>query len=178
MIRFMFFLSMRNYATRIDTWLMDDRDIVCRVLILAKGTAVQKSFIVPLFALQAPASVVSWIKYVARSHFVFYWLVYMVNCYFSTKICSVFSSYQHLKKNWSVFLTLIANWTYRGRYGVWTAFVALLIRLFFYIPGMFSYSSCVIKEILKERRFMMLGYNPCMGYYVYPYGNILIFKIT
>ena len=44
----------------------------------------QKSFIVPLFALQAPASVVSWIK---------------------------------------------------GRYGVWTAFVALLIRLFFYIPG-------------------------------------------
>ncbi|KAK7369197.1 hypothetical protein VNO80_11232 [Phaseolus coccineus] len=54
------------------------------VLILAKGTAVQKSFIVPLFALQAPASVVSWIK---------------------------------------------------GRYGVRTAFLALLIRLFFYIPG-------------------------------------------
>ncbi|BAT73555.1 cold-regulated 413 inner membrane protein 2, chloroplastic-like isoform X1 [Vigna umbellata] len=54
------------------------------VLILAKGTAVPKSYIVPLFALQAPAGVVSWIK---------------------------------------------------GRYGVWTAFLALLIRLFFYIPG-------------------------------------------
>ncbi|KAG4999993.1 hypothetical protein JHK87_021065 [Glycine soja] len=54
------------------------------VLILARGTAVPKSYIVPLFALQAPAGVVSWIK---------------------------------------------------GRYGVWTAFLALLIRLFFYIPG-------------------------------------------
>ncbi|RDX75538.1 Cold-regulated 413 inner membrane protein 2, chloroplastic [Mucuna pruriens] len=54
------------------------------VLILARGTAVPKSYIVPLFALQAPAGVISWIK---------------------------------------------------GRYGVWTAFLALLIRLFFYIPG-------------------------------------------
>ncbi|TKY60107.1 Cold-regulated 413 inner membrane protein 2 [Spatholobus suberectus] len=54
------------------------------VLILAKGTAVPKSYIVPLFALQAPAGVVSWIK---------------------------------------------------GRYGVWAAFLALLVRLFFYIPG-------------------------------------------
>lgn len=33
-----------------------------RVLMLAKGTAVPKSFIVPLFALQAPANVISWIK--------------------------------------------------------------------------------------------------------------------
>ncbi|XP_027346334.1 cold-regulated 413 inner membrane protein 2, chloroplastic-like isoform X2 [Abrus precatorius] len=54
------------------------------VLILAKGTAVPKSYIVPLFALQAPAGVVAWIK---------------------------------------------------GRYGVWAAFLALLVRLFFYIPG-------------------------------------------
>lgn len=54
------------------------------VLILAKGTAVPKSFIVPLFALQAPAAVFSWIK---------------------------------------------------GRYGVWSAFLALLVRLFFHIPG-------------------------------------------
>ncbi|XP_004504237.1 cold-regulated 413 inner membrane protein 1, chloroplastic isoform X2 [Cicer arietinum] len=54
------------------------------VLILAKGTAVPKSFIVPLFALQAPAGVVAWIK---------------------------------------------------GRYGLWSAFLALLVRLFFYIPG-------------------------------------------
>ncbi|XP_020216126.1 cold-regulated 413 inner membrane protein 2, chloroplastic [Cajanus cajan] len=54
------------------------------ILILAKGTAVPKSYIVPLFALQAPVGVVSWIK---------------------------------------------------GRYGVWTAFLALLVRLFFFIPG-------------------------------------------
>ncbi|KAK3206056.1 hypothetical protein Dsin_020102 [Dipteronia sinensis] len=54
------------------------------VLMLVKGTAVQKSFLVPLFALQAPASVISWIK---------------------------------------------------GDYGIWTAFLALLVRLFFFIPG-------------------------------------------
>ncbi|KAL5772043.1 hypothetical protein ACOSQ2_011967 [Xanthoceras sorbifolium] len=54
------------------------------VLMLAKGTAVQKSFLVPLFALQAPESVISWIK---------------------------------------------------GDYGIWTAFLALLVRLFFFIPG-------------------------------------------
>ncbi|CAL0306497.1 unnamed protein product [Lupinus luteus] len=54
------------------------------VLILARGTPVQKSFIVPLFALQAPTSVISWIK---------------------------------------------------GRYGLWSAFLALLVRLFFHIPG-------------------------------------------
>ncbi|XP_057420240.1 cold-regulated 413 inner membrane protein 1, chloroplastic-like [Lotus japonicus] len=54
------------------------------VLILAKGTTVPKSFIVPLFALQAPAGFIAWIK---------------------------------------------------GSYGMWAAFLALLVRLFFYIPG-------------------------------------------
>ncbi|KAG6642205.1 hypothetical protein I3843_09G122600 [Carya illinoinensis] len=54
------------------------------VLLVASGTAVQKSFIVPLFALQAPASIISWMK---------------------------------------------------GEYGFWAAFLALLIRLFFFIPG-------------------------------------------
>ncbi|KAI3741510.1 hypothetical protein L1987_59184 [Smallanthus sonchifolius] len=54
------------------------------VLMFSKGTAIQKSFLVPFFALQAPASLVSWIK---------------------------------------------------GEYGIWTAFLALLVRLFFYIPG-------------------------------------------
>ncbi|KAL2494589.1 Cold-regulated inner membrane protein 1 [Forsythia ovata] len=54
------------------------------VLMLTRGTAIHKSFLVPLFALQAPASIVSWIK---------------------------------------------------GEYGIWTAFLALLIRLFFFIPG-------------------------------------------
>ncbi|GAU18770.1 hypothetical protein TSUD_80590 [Trifolium subterraneum] len=54
------------------------------VLILARGTTVPKSFIVPLFALQAPAGVFAWIQ---------------------------------------------------GRYGVWSAFLALLVRLFFHIPG-------------------------------------------
>ncbi|XP_045825650.1 cold-regulated 413 inner membrane protein 2, chloroplastic-like [Trifolium pratense] len=54
------------------------------ILILARGTTVPKSFIVPLFALQAPAGVFAWIK---------------------------------------------------GRYGVWSAFLALVVRLFFHIPG-------------------------------------------
>ncbi|KAI4370983.1 hypothetical protein MLD38_019267 [Melastoma candidum] len=54
------------------------------VLMLAKGTAVQKSFLVPLLALQAPSSIISWMK---------------------------------------------------GEYGAWAAFLALLVRLFFYIPG-------------------------------------------
>ncbi|XP_076960334.1 cold-regulated 413 inner membrane protein 1, chloroplastic-like [Bidens hawaiensis] len=54
------------------------------VLMFTKGTAIQKSFLVPFLALQAPASLVSWIK---------------------------------------------------GEYGIWTAFLALLVRLFFYIPG-------------------------------------------
>ncbi|KAA8514989.1 hypothetical protein F0562_018224 [Nyssa sinensis] len=54
------------------------------VLMLARGTAIQKSFIVPFFALQAPAGIISWIK---------------------------------------------------GEYGIWTAFLALLVRLFFFIPG-------------------------------------------
>ncbi|KAG2625731.1 cold-regulated 413 inner membrane protein 1, chloroplastic-like [Panicum virgatum] len=54
------------------------------VLLLAKGTAINKSFLVPFFALQAPCSIISWIK---------------------------------------------------GDYGQWTAFLALLVRLFFFIPG-------------------------------------------
>ncbi|XP_072951611.1 cold-regulated 413 inner membrane protein 1, chloroplastic-like [Typha angustifolia] len=54
------------------------------VLMLAKGTAIQKSFLVPLVALQAPESIISWIK---------------------------------------------------GEYGMWTAFLALLVRLFYFIPG-------------------------------------------
>ncbi|XP_015876324.3 cold-regulated 413 inner membrane protein 1, chloroplastic isoform X2 [Ziziphus jujuba] len=54
------------------------------VLLLAKGTAVQKSFIVPLIALQAPTSIITWMK---------------------------------------------------GEYGTWAAFLALLVRLFFFIPG-------------------------------------------
>nr|XP_011460395.1 PREDICTED: cold-regulated 413 inner membrane protein 2, chloroplastic-like isoform X2 [Fragaria vesca subsp. vesca] len=53
-------------------------------LMFAKGTAVQKSFLVPLFALQAPGSFITWIK---------------------------------------------------GEYGLWAAFLALLVRLFFYYPG-------------------------------------------
>lgn len=51
---------------------------------LARGTAIHKSFLAPLFALLAPGSIVSWMK---------------------------------------------------GEYGMWTAFLALLVRLFFFIPG-------------------------------------------
>lgn len=54
------------------------------VLLIAKGTAIPKQFLVPLFAIQAPASIISWMK---------------------------------------------------GEYGLWSAFLALLVRLFFYIPG-------------------------------------------
>ncbi|KAJ4981035.1 hypothetical protein NE237_031872 [Protea cynaroides] len=36
--------------------------VASAVLLFAKGTAVQKSFLVPLFALQAPSNIVSWIK--------------------------------------------------------------------------------------------------------------------
>ncbi|KAJ3704346.1 hypothetical protein LUZ61_008051 [Rhynchospora tenuis] len=54
------------------------------ILMVTRGTAIQKSFLVPLFALQAPASIIAWIK---------------------------------------------------GEYGMWTAFLTLLIRLFYFIPG-------------------------------------------
>lgn len=54
------------------------------VLLLAKGTGIHKSFLVPLFALQAPSSAISWIK---------------------------------------------------SDYGLWTSFLALLVRLFFSLPG-------------------------------------------
>ncbi|XP_051125207.1 cold-regulated 413 inner membrane protein 1, chloroplastic-like, partial [Andrographis paniculata] len=53
-------------------------------LMLARGTAIHKSFLVPFFVLQAPPSIVTWMK---------------------------------------------------GEYGIWTAFLALLVRLFFVIPG-------------------------------------------
>ncbi|KAJ7014179.1 hypothetical protein NC653_003708 [Populus alba x Populus x berolinensis] len=47
------------------------------VLVLVKGTAVQKSFLVPLFALQAPPAVISWIKY----FILFYAIIDMImNC--------------------------------------------------------------------------------------------------
>nr|XP_034601230.1 cold-regulated 413 inner membrane protein 1, chloroplastic-like [Setaria viridis] len=32
------------------------------VLLLAKGTSIHKSFLVPFFALQAPCSIISWIN--------------------------------------------------------------------------------------------------------------------
>lgn len=54
------------------------------ILMFVTGSPIQKSFLVPFFALQAPASLTSWIK---------------------------------------------------GEYGIWTAFLALLVRLIFYIPG-------------------------------------------
>ncbi|KAL0695663.1 hypothetical protein Bca4012_062843 [Brassica carinata] len=53
-------------------------------LMLARGTGIHKSFVVPLLALTAPSGIISWAK---------------------------------------------------GEYGIWTAFVALLARLFFTFPG-------------------------------------------
>ncbi|KAK8619721.1 hypothetical protein V6N13_136002 [Hibiscus sabdariffa] len=54
------------------------------VLLFAKGTVIRKQFLVPLFAIQAPASIIAWMK---------------------------------------------------GEYGLWAAFLTLLVRLFFFIPG-------------------------------------------
>lgn len=54
------------------------------VLMLSKHTALDKSFLVPLLALEAPGDVISWI---------------------------------------------------RADYGLWTAFLVFLVRLFYYIPG-------------------------------------------
>ncbi|MCL7035985.1 hypothetical protein MKW94_018978 [Papaver nudicaule] len=52
-------------------------------LMIAKGTSIQKSFLVPLFILQAPREIFNWIK---------------------------------------------------GEYGIWTVFLALAVRLFYFIP--------------------------------------------
>lgn len=67
------------------------------ILMLAKGTGVQKSFLVLLFALQAPISIISWIK---------------------------------------------------GDYGIWTAFLALLVRLFFFIPGELELPSVALLMVI------------------------------
>ncbi|RCV16506.1 hypothetical protein SETIT_3G144000v2 [Setaria italica] len=67
------------------------------VLLLAKGTAIHKSFLVPFFALQAPCSIISWIK---------------------------------------------------SDYGQWTAFLALLVRLFFFIPGNATFT-VLLREQLR-----------------------------
>ncbi|KAK6124113.1 hypothetical protein DH2020_042139 [Rehmannia glutinosa] len=81
--------------------------VATAVLMLAKGTAIHKSFLVPLFALQAPASIVSWMK---------------------------------------------------GEYGIWTAFLALVVRLFFFIPGGFSFSAhSYVHNPVKASRTFFLG---------------------
>uniref|UniRef100_A0A803MDM0 Uncharacterized protein n=2 Tax=Chenopodium quinoa TaxID=63459 RepID=A0A803MDM0_CHEQI len=54
------------------------------ILMFVKGTAINRSFLAPFFALQAPASVISWMQ---------------------------------------------------GEYGAWAATLALLVRLFFSLPG-------------------------------------------
>ena len=71
-----------------------------RVLLLAKGTGIHKSFLVPLFALQAPSSAIS----------------------SDTAICS--PTYP-----------MVPIPDVRSEYGLWTAFLGLLVRLFFSLPG-------------------------------------------
>lgn len=58
--------------------------VAAGILMLVRGTAINRSFLVPLFALQAPATIISWMQ---------------------------------------------------GEYGAWSALLALLIRLFYAIPG-------------------------------------------
>ncbi|KAL1826644.1 hypothetical protein ACET3Z_005056 [Daucus carota] len=76
--------SVCSYAPLSSLSLQWINTITSTVLMLLSGTSIQKSFLVPIFALQAPASIISWIK---------------------------------------------------GEYGVWTAFLLLLVRLFLHIPG-------------------------------------------
>ncbi|XP_044421935.1 cold-regulated 413 inner membrane protein 1, chloroplastic isoform X2 [Triticum aestivum] len=81
------------------------------VLLLAKGTGIHKSFLVPLFVLQAPTAVISWIK---------------------------------------------------SEYGLWTAFLALVVRLFLPFPGRVTrkiHTSCLKSIVLFDEtwnRYMLL----------------------
>ncbi|KAK4347325.1 hypothetical protein RND71_033664 [Anisodus tanguticus] len=96
------------------------------VLMLAKGTGIHKSFLVPLFALQAPTALVSWIQ---------------------------------------------------GEYGIWSAFLALIVRLFFSFPGELElpfiaslmvivapYQVANLRLGDKGRCYYFLGYNSLSGF--------------
>jgi len=58
--------------------------------VLAKGTAVQKSFLVPLFALQAPPAVISWIKYFILFYAIIDMIMNCVNDNYSVRKCYFF----------------------------------------------------------------------------------------
>jgi len=40
-----------------------------RILMLMKGAPINKAYVVPLFALQAPPSIISWMKYAPETSF-------------------------------------------------------------------------------------------------------------
>ncbi|KAM0854237.1 hypothetical protein ACQ4PT_050558 [Festuca glaucescens] len=132
-----------------------------RVLFLAKGTGIHKPFLVPLFALQAPSSVISWIKSEYGLWTAF--LALLVRLFFSvpgelelplsTMLLVSVAPYQVM--NLSVLLFAegtgihksflvplfalqaaagVISWI-KSEYGPWTAFLVLLVRLFFPLPG-------------------------------------------
>ncbi|KAM0854239.1 hypothetical protein ACQ4PT_050558 [Festuca glaucescens] len=131
------------------------------VLFLAKGTGIHKPFLVPLFALQAPSSVISWIKSEYGLWTAF--LALLVRLFFSvpgelelplsTMLLVSVAPYQVM--NLSVLLFAegtgihksflvplfalqaaagVISWI-KSEYGPWTAFLVLLVRLFFPLPG-------------------------------------------
>ncbi|KAL6615751.1 hypothetical protein ACP70R_038021 [Stipagrostis hirtigluma subsp. patula] len=76
------------------------------ILMLARGSSIHRSLLVPFFALQAPTSAISWIK---------------------------------------------------GDYGQWTAFLALLVRLLYFIPGELELPlSAMLLVIIAPYQFMNL----------------------
>ncbi|VAH10304.1 cold-regulated 413 inner membrane protein 2, chloroplastic [Triticum aestivum] len=131
------------------------------VLLLAKGTGIHKSFLVPLFVLQAPTAVISWIKSEYGLWTAFLALVVRLFLPFpgelelplSTMLAVSVAPYQVM--NVSVLLVAketgihkswlmpwfaqqapssVIPWIKR-EYGLWTAFLAILVRLFLPTPG-------------------------------------------
>ncbi|VAH23005.1 unnamed protein product [Triticum turgidum subsp. durum] len=131
------------------------------VLLLAKGTGIHKSFLVPLFVLQAPTAVISWIKSEYGLWTAFLALVVRLFLPFpgelelplSTMLAVSVAPYQVM--NVSVLLvsketgihkswlmpwfaqqapSSVIPWIKR-EYGLWTAFLAILVRLFLPTPG-------------------------------------------
>lgn len=51
------------------------------------------------------------------------------------KFVSKYFSFPSDGRNFHILLLSFASLIFRGEYGAWSAFLALLVRLFFYIPG-------------------------------------------
>ncbi|XP_044451836.1 cold-regulated 413 inner membrane protein 2, chloroplastic isoform X1 [Triticum aestivum] len=131
------------------------------VLLLAKGTGIHKSFLVPLFVLQAPTAVISWIKSEYGLWTAFLALVVRLFLPFpgelelplSTMLAVSVAPYQVMNvsvllasKEIGIHKSLLMPWFaqqapssvipwIKREYGLWTAFLAILVRLFLPTPG-------------------------------------------